>query len=62
MSNAAYIQKLNTSQKAVKEGSAKMIAQFWIGAVPLFLDRRHNVLRNVIYKTEPYKVKGISQT
>jgi hypothetical protein len=36
ISNAAYIKKLNKSQKVVKEGSAKIVVQFWIGVVPYF--------------------------
>jgi hypothetical protein len=36
ISNAAYIQKLNKSQKDVKEGSTKMVAQFLIGVVRHF--------------------------
>jgi hypothetical protein len=36
ISNAAYIQKLNKTPKIVKEGSAKMVAQFKIGVVTFF--------------------------
>jgi hypothetical protein len=36
MSNVAYIPKLNKSQNVVKEGSAKMVAEFQIGVVPYF--------------------------
>jgi hypothetical protein len=36
ISNTAYIQKVNKSQEVVKEGSAKMAAQFRIGMVPYF--------------------------
>jgi hypothetical protein len=36
ISNATYAQKRNKSQKVVKEGSAKMIAQFRIKMVPYF--------------------------
>jgi hypothetical protein len=36
MSDAAYMQKINRSPKVVKEGSAKMGAQFRIRVVPYF--------------------------
>jgi hypothetical protein len=38
ISNAAYVQKLNESQKVVMEASEKMIVQFRIG-VDLISDR-----------------------
>jgi hypothetical protein len=34
--NAAYITRINESQKVVKEGSAKMVAEFRIGMVRYF--------------------------
>jgi hypothetical protein len=36
ISNAAYITRVNESQKVVKEGSAKMVAEFRIEMVPYF--------------------------
>jgi hypothetical protein len=36
MSSAAYIKKLNESQKFVREGSEKMVAQFRTGVAPYF--------------------------
>jgi hypothetical protein len=36
ISNAAFIQKLNKSQKSVKEGSVEMVAQFQIGMITYF--------------------------
>jgi hypothetical protein len=36
ISNATYTLKRNKSQNVVKEGSAKMVAQFLIGVVPYF--------------------------
>jgi hypothetical protein len=36
ISNAAYIKKLNKSQKVAKNLSPEMVAQFRIGVVPNF--------------------------
>jgi hypothetical protein len=48
ISNAAYFQKLNKSHKAVKEGSAKMVAQFRIEVVPHISDIKGKIKKSKV--------------